>query len=187
MVAPTFVIRAPKNGPAPRPDHTCFTRLPSTSTLRQFARRGSRQKNAGPPPQPDHTSSARLPTSTMSDSLGLGPAQENDPWRFRQQSSRVISIQFWYLTSLVTSLSVGSDPDVSQWLFCKTCIFRRIFSGLGWLLLSWEPCVYLYIGITSLYLYNSIRFGLFQDGIFHKSTAKLVCKTQIPEFFPISR
>ena len=24
---------------------------------------------------------------------------ENDPWRFRQQSSRVISIQFWYLTS----------------------------------------------------------------------------------------
>ena len=25
-------------------------------------------------------------------------------------SSRVISIQFWYLTSLVTSLSVGSDP-----------------------------------------------------------------------------
>ena len=59
-------------------DHTCFTRLPTTATLRQFARRGSRQ--------------------------------ENDPWRFRQQSSRVISIQFWYLTSLVTSLSVGSDP-----------------------------------------------------------------------------
>ena len=114
-------------------------------------------------------------------------AAENDPWRFRQQSSRVISIQFWYLTSLVTSLSVGSDPDVSQWLFCKTCIFRRIFSGLGWLLLSWEPFVYLYIGITSLYLYNSIRFGLLQDGIFHKSTAKLVCKTQIHEFFPISR
>ena len=53
------------------------------------------------------------------DSLGLGPAQENDPWRFRQQSSRVISIPFWYLTSLVTSLSVGSDPDVSQWLFAK--------------------------------------------------------------------
>ena len=26
-------------------------------------------------------------------------AAENDPWRFRQQSSRVISIQFWYLTS----------------------------------------------------------------------------------------
>ena len=25
--------------------------------------------------------------------------QRNDPWRFRQQSSRVISIQFWYLTS----------------------------------------------------------------------------------------
>ena len=24
---------------------------------------------------------------------------ENDPWRFRQQSSRVISIPFWYLTS----------------------------------------------------------------------------------------
>ena len=37
-------------------------------------------------------------------------AAENDPWRFRQQSSRVISIQFWYLTSLFTSLSIGSDP-----------------------------------------------------------------------------
>ena len=59
--------------------------------------------------------------------------------------------------------------------------------GLGWLFLSWEPCVYLYIGITSLYLYNSIRFGLLQDGIFHKNTEKLVCKTQIPEFSTISR
>ena len=56
--------------------------------------------------------------------------QRNDPWRFRQQSSRVISVQFWYLTSLVTSLSVGSAPMVSQWLICKTCIFRRIFFGV---------------------------------------------------------
>ena len=71
--------------------------------------------------------------------------------------------------------------------FAKLVFLGGFFSGLGWLLLSWETCVYLYIGITSLYLYNSIRFGLLQDGIFHKSTAKLVCKTQIPEFFPISR
>ena len=56
--------------------------------------------------------------------------KRNDPWRFRQQSSRVISVQFWYLTSLVTSLSVGSAPMVSQWLICKTCIFRRIFFGV---------------------------------------------------------
>ena len=90
---------APKSQTRTMPDHTSLTRLPTTATLRQFARRGSRQKNAGPPPQPDHTCFTRLPTSTMSDSLGLGPAQENDPWRFRQQSSRVISIQFWYLTS----------------------------------------------------------------------------------------
>ena len=48
---------------------------------------------------------------------------ENDPWRFRQQSSRVISIQFWYLTSLFTSLSVGSDPFVYTMAHCKTCIF----------------------------------------------------------------
>ena len=88
---------------------------------------------------------------------------------------------------LVTSLSVGSAPMVSQWLFAKLVFLGVFFRGLFWLLLSWEPCVYLYIGITSLYLYNSIRFGLLQDGIFHKSTAKLVCKTQIPEFPTISR
>ena len=69
----------------------------------------------------------------------------------------------------------------------KPVSFRRIFTGLGWLLLSWEPCVYLYIGITSLYLYNSIRVPLLQDGIFHKFAAKLVCKTQIPDFSTISR
>ena len=50
-------------------------------------------------------------------------AAENDPWRFRQQSSRVISIQFWYLTSLFTSLSVGSDPFCFTMAICKTCIF----------------------------------------------------------------
>ena len=41
-------------------------------------------------------------------------AARNDPWRFRQQSSRVISIQFWYLTSLFTSLSIGSDMDIQD-------------------------------------------------------------------------
>ena len=56
-------------------------------------------------------------------------AAENDPWRFRQQSSRVISIQFWYLTSLVTSLSAGSDPFVSQWRCAKPVSIRRIFAG----------------------------------------------------------
>ena len=57
--------------------------------------------------------------------------------------------------------------------------------GLFWLLLSWEPCVYLYIGITSLYLYNSIGGPLLQDGIFHKNAPKLVWKTQNPPFFPM--
>ena len=94
---------------------------------------GAPGKNIGPAPRPDPTCFTRLSTSTMSDSLGPGPARqkkcrtataarphvfystadnchtttvcprrlaaENDPWRFRQQSSRVISIQFWYLTS----------------------------------------------------------------------------------------
>ena len=40
--------------------------------------------------------------------------KRNDPWRFRQQSSRVISIPFWYLTSLFTSLSIGSDMDIQD-------------------------------------------------------------------------
>ena len=38
--------------PHPRPDHTCFTRLPTTATLGQFAHRGSRQKTPDPHPGP---------------------------------------------------------------------------------------------------------------------------------------
>jgi hypothetical protein len=40
--------------------------------------------------------------------------KRNDPWRFRQQSSRVISVQSWYLTSLFTSLSIGSDIGIQN-------------------------------------------------------------------------
>ena len=112
------------------------------------------KKNAGLPPQPDPTynlTSTHAPITACQRRL----AAENDPWRFRQQSSRVISIQFWYLTSLVTSLSVGSDPFVLHNGYAKLVFFRRVFKGLFWLLLSWEPVAYLYIGITSLYLNHS--------------------------------
>ena len=74
---------------------------------------------------------------------------------------------------------------VSQWLFAKLVFLGGFFRGLFWLLLSWEPLIYLYIGITSLYLYNSIRFRFLQDGIFHKFAAKLVCKSQNPGLYPI--
>lgn len=59
----------------------------------------------------DHTCSARLPTRTICDSLAPGPARRKKVslGDFRQQSSRLTSIQFWYLTSLFTSLSIGSD------------------------------------------------------------------------------
>ena len=59
------------------------------------------------------------------------------------------------------------------------------FEGLFWLLLSWEPEIYLYIGITSLYLNHSTGGRLLQDGIFHKSAPKLLWKTQNPWFPPI--
>ena len=92
-------LPAKNAGLPPQPDHTCFTRLPTTATLRQFARRGSRQKC--------RTATAARPHEFCSSADYLHPttacprrlAAENDPWRFRQQSSRVISIPFWYLTS----------------------------------------------------------------------------------------
>ena len=69
---------------------------------------------------------------------------------------------------------------------CKTCIYRRIFHRVcfgSYDLGSRE--IYLYIGITSLYLYDSTGPGIFQDGIFHKIIPKLVWKTQIHRFSPI--
>ena len=59
-------LPAKNAGLPPQPDHTCFTRL-STSTMYDSLGPGTaRQKNAGPPPQPDHTSFTRLPsTSTL--------------------------------------------------------------------------------------------------------------------------
>lgn len=36
--------------------------------------------------------------------------------------------------------------------------------------------VYLYIGITSLYLYNSAGTGNLQDGILHKKVGRVSCK-----------
>ena len=45
--------------------------------------------------------------------------------------------------------------------------------------------IYLYIGITSLYLYDSTAPSILQDGIFHKNAQKLVWKTQIPGLSPI--
>ena len=78
--------------------------------VRQFGSRPAQQKS--------RTTTAARPHVFYSTAVHLHPTTvwpralpgENDPWRFRQQSSRVISIPFWYLTSLVTSLSVGSDP-----------------------------------------------------------------------------
>ena len=70
-------------------------------------------------PQPDPTYHITPPTALRT----VCPrrlAAGNDPWRFRQQSSRVISIQFWYLTSLFTSLSVGSDTGFKM-ASDKTC------------------------------------------------------------------
>ena len=58
--------------------------------------------------------------------------------------------------------------------YAKLVFFRRVFKGLFWLLLSWEPVAYLYIGITSLYLNHSTLPGFLQAGIFHKSTRKLL-------------
>ncbi len=108
--------------------------------LGQFVSGDSPQnKKLRSPPQPDHTCFTRLPTSTDSDSLGLGPAQENDPWRFRQQSSRVISIQFWYLTSWLPRFLLDQTLSFYTMAFAKLVSFRRIFKGLFWLLLSWEP------------------------------------------------
>ena len=59
------------------------------------------------PAKKRRTTTAARPHEFYSTSVYLHPttvcprrlAAENDPWRFRQQSSRVISIQFWYLTS----------------------------------------------------------------------------------------
>ena len=65
--------------------------------------------------QPDPTHNLNSTHAPITICLrGLPAAAENDPWRFRQQSSRVISIQFWYLTSLFTSLSIGSDMDIQD-------------------------------------------------------------------------
>ena len=58
--------------------------------------------------------------------------------------------------------------------YAKLVFFRRFFEGLFWLLLSWEPLAYLYIGITSLYLNHSTLPWFLQDGIFHKSARKLL-------------
>ena len=63
------------------------------------------------------------------DSLGPGPARRKLPLAI---PSTIVKGHFHSVlvsNILVTSLSVGSAPMVSQWLFCKTCIFRRIFSG----------------------------------------------------------
>ena len=124
-------------------DHTCFTRLPSTSTLRQFG--------PGPCPtkKPDHHRSPttrvllvfRQAKSTTACQRRL--AAENDPWRFRQQSSRVISIQFWYLTSLVTSLSVGSDPVFHNGRMQNLYLlggFLRVRGGSYYLGSLWFTC-----------------------------------------------
>ena len=67
-------------------------------------------------------------------------------------------------------------------------LFRRIFNRVcfgSYCLGSRE--IYLYIGITSLYLYDSTAPGILQDGIFHKSVRKLVYKTQIRRLFQFLR
>ena len=76
------------------------------------------KKEAAPQPDPTyHITITNAPRTVWPRAL---PGAENDPWRFRQQSSRVISIPFWYLTSLFTSLSVGSDMGFKM-ASDKTC------------------------------------------------------------------
>ena len=176
----------PKPSSRTMQDHTSSARLP-TSRMFDSLPAGAPGKKT-----PDHH---RGPTTRVllvfrqaecTTACQRRLAAENDPWRFRHIvkghfHSVLVSNIFGYLAFC------RIRPGVSQWQNAKLVSFRRIITGLGWLLLSWEPCVYLYIGITSLYLYDSIWIPLLQDGIFHKSAAKLVCKTQIPRFSAISR
>ena len=57
-------------GPAPRPDHTCFTRLPTTSILRQFVT-GHCPKNKKTPDQ------LRGPTTRVSLDCQLPPSSDS--------------------------------------------------------------------------------------------------------------
>ena len=95
------------------------TLIPMTPPYRAFSF-AEHKKEAAPQPDPTY----HIPiTNAVRPVWPRALPGENDPWQFRQQSSRVISIQFWYLTSLFTSLSVGSDPFVYTMAHCKTCIF----------------------------------------------------------------
>ena len=94
---------------------------------------------------PDPTYHITTTTALRTVWLRALPGAENDPWRFRQQSSRVISIQFWYLTSLFTSLSVGSDMGFKM-ASDKTCklggflpmsVLALIVLGAGYLPVHW--------------------------------------------------
>ena len=110
--------------------------------VRQFARRGSRKK---PDPHPGPTTRVLLDCRQVTCTTVWPRALpgENDPWRFRQQSSRVISIQFWYLTSLVTSLSVGSDPVFHNGRMQNLYLlggFLRVWGGSYYLGSLWFTC-----------------------------------------------
>ena len=131
-----------------------------------------------------------LPGTTLSTDYSLSAATRRPEKMTLGDSVNIVKGHFHSVlvsNILVTSLSVGSDPFVHTMAMQNLYLLGGFFEGLFWLLLSWEPWIYLYIGITSLYLYITTADRLFQDGIFHKSTQKLVCKTQIPLISPFSR
>ena len=67
----------------------------------------------------------------------------------------------------LSSLSAGSTPA-----FCSDKFVCPLGGFEWWKPLAWR--FYLYIGITSLYLYNTAGSGDFQDGILHKN---VLCKS----------
>ena len=102
--------------------------------------------------------------------------------------SRVISVHSWYLTSLITSLSIDLLTLVTLVLDCSPSIsinyspYHKFILELymnGRLMLSTLRLffeVYLYIGITSLCLYNNAEYLILQDGILYKLNKNYLCK-----------
>ena len=60
---------------SPRPDHTGFTRLPTSTMSDSLGPGPAPNKKLRLPPRPDHTGFTRLLTSRIYDSMGPGPAR----------------------------------------------------------------------------------------------------------------
>ena len=87
---------------------------------------------------------------------------------------------------LVTSLSVGSAPMVSQWLICKTCIFRRIFFGVcfGSYYLGSLKFTCTLVSPRCICIIASPT-GFCKTGYSIKTPQNLCGKRRIPPFFPM--